>query len=77
MYDSERENEQVTYVQLLTLVVVLCILTILAYYSAKGFCRALDTPPTTIPMFFLHSCLQTLSGGPIGLYGIVWYITKP
>ncbi len=59
----------------LTFLFVLFVLSVLAFYSQKGFCIAISQ--SYLPQYIGHSILQGLSGGPIGLYGLAWYIASP
>ena len=73
---TERERKRRS--NFFAFLIVVVVLTILAFYSAKGFCIAISGLDKTsdVPIFAMHSILQTLTGGPVGLYGIAWYLAS-
>ena len=73
---QNRRHGEDSILRFLAFILVIATLTIVAFYSAKGFCTAISRQPDSIPAFAVHSMLQTLTGGPIGLYGIAWYLAS-
>jgi hypothetical protein len=74
-YKRKRHGED-SVLRFLAFILVVITLTVVAFYSAKGFCTAITRQPDSIPAFAVHSLLQTMTGGPVGLYGIAWYLAS-
>ena len=75
-YKRNRRQGEDSVLRFLAFMLVVVTLTVVAFYSAKGFCTAINRQPDSIPAFAVHSLLQTMTGGPIGLYGIAWYLAS-